>query len=398
MMDVYFKTVIATGGQTAAQRFAAMTVTGTKTFYIVGDDLYWEDEKLSNASELATAVSNIATNTADIATINGTLTTLQGSESTSGSIRYIIADYLSNLDAADIPIADAGGYFTADDVEGALQELAQASAGGVDSKTVYVTETAGSSSDNFSKKYSIYQGANGSSSSPVAGEKLTDIFIPKDMVVEEGIVVTITYNAGDGKLYDGQTDVTDLIVPSGSSASSSYAGKYIRLTIANATSDKIYISVADLVDVYTAQPNATEVQLAIDSNNVISATIVAVDGSKITAGTVAKAKLAQAVQDSLDLADSAVQSVAEGSTDGTVSVDGTDVAVHGLGSAAFADTTDFEAAGAVATAMAGLADIATSGAAVDASVTDSAGNFSSQTKNVETILAEIASHLTWQEV
>ena len=42
-------------------------------------------------------------------------------------------------------------------------------------------------------------------------------------------------------------------------------------------------------------------------------------------------------------ADSAVQSVAEGSTNGTVAVDGSDVAVHGLGSAAYAATSDFQA-------------------------------------------------------
>lgn len=55
--------------------------------------------------------------------------------------------------------------------------------------------------------------------------------------------------------------------------------------------------------------------------------------------------------------------VAEGSTDGTIAVNGSDVAVHGLGSAAFAETTDFEAAGAVSTAI----------AALDASVSQSAG-------------------------
>lgn len=55
--------------------------------------------------------------------------------------------------------------------------------------------------------------------------------------------------------------------------------------------------------------------------------------------------------------------VAEGSTDGTIAVNGADVAVHGLGSAAFAETTDFEAAGAVTTAI----------AALDASVSQSAG-------------------------
>ena len=50
------------------------------------------------------------------------------------------------------------------------------------------------------------------------------------------------------------------------------------------------------------------------------------------------------------MADSAVQSVVEGTTNGTIEVDGTDVAVHGLKSAAFAATTDFDAAGAAADA------------------------------------------------
>ena len=90
--------------------------------------------------------------------------------------------------AVDVSVADAGSYFTATDVEGALQELALATGGGVATKTVYITETSGSSSDAFSKRYGIYQGSTGSASSPVVGEKITDIDIPKDMVVEDGKV------------------------------------------------------------------------------------------------------------------------------------------------------------------------------------------------------------------
>lgn len=50
-------------------------------------------------------------------------------------------------------------------------------------------------------------------------------------------------------------------------------------------------------------------------------------------------------------ADTALQpeDVTEGSTDGTISVDGTDVPVHGLGSAAYADSSDFAAAGDIPT-------------------------------------------------
>lgn len=44
--------------------------------------------------------------------------------------------------------------------------------------------------------------------------------------------------------------------------------------------------------------------------------------------------------------------VAEGATDGTIAVNGNDVAVHGLGSAAYEDTTAFDASGAAATAKA----------------------------------------------
>lgn len=67
--------------------------------------------------------------------------------------------------------------------------------------------------------------------------------------------------------------------------------------------------------------------------------------------------LAAAVQSSLELADTALQAadvvITEGTTDGTISVKvgGTaavEVAVHGLGSAAYTDSTAYEAAGAVA--------------------------------------------------
>lgn len=59
---------------------------------------------------------------------------------------------------------------------------------------------------------------------------------------------------------------------------------------------------------------------------------------------------AYATADQGALADSAVQEVVEGETNGTIKVDGTAVAVHGLKSAAFVETTAFDASGAAATA------------------------------------------------
>jgi len=187
---------------------------------------------------------------------------------------------------------------------------------GAAAKTVYITETAGTSSDAFSKRYGIYQGSSGSSASPVVGEKLADIDIPKDMVVESGAVVNITYNSADGKLYDGATDVTEIIKGAGGTATAADAGKYIKLTIANATSSVLYIAAQDLVDIYTVQASASEVQLAISNANEISATIVSIDGAKIVYKTETSAgagdgESVKAALTRLDGSDSTTGSVAK---------------------------------------------------------------------------------------
>ena len=63
-----------------------------------------------------------------------------------------------------------------------------------------------------------------------------------------------------------------------------------------------------------------------------------------------------------------VTSVTEGATNGTIAVNGADVNVHGLGSAAYTDAADYEAAGAAAAAVAALdkADSAQEGQYVSA--------------------------------
>ena len=75
------------------------------------------------------------------------------------------------------------------------------------------------------------------------------------------------------------------------------------------------------------------------------------NGANLQSGTVAKGALAVSLQSALDAASSAVQSVTEGSTNGTIAVDGTDVSVHGLGTAAYSAATAFDAAGAAGSAL-----------------------------------------------
>lgn len=138
---------------------------------------------------------------------------------------------------------------------------------------------SGSSSDPYSTRY--YLSKNGT-----ATAQGVNIDIPKDMVISSGSVVDITYNSGDGKLYDGAIDVTTLIVGSGT-ASAADAGKYLKLILSVTGADPIYISVKDLVDVYTSgdaidiTSNVISVKYAdgldVDNNNQL---IVKGDGMK----------------------------------------------------------------------------------------------------------------------
>lgn len=303
----------------------------------------------TTTSDGSVAESNVAI--ADLATATA-LTTLENS----------LSDVATSGDSADVSYSGTIGSTAVTNVDDALDALADIAAGDGASKRVYITETAGGSGDAYSKRYGIYQGATGSAAEPVVSEKITDIDIPKDMVVEEGSVVTITFDSTENKLYDGATDVTTLIKGSDTPTAAD-AGKYIRLIIANATSDRIYISVKTLVDLYTAAPNATQVQLAIDANNVISAVLVAggvgttelansavttakiaddaVTSAKILDGNVTMDKLSAEVQTAIGTGGSAIQSVVEGSTNGTLAVDGTDVSVHGLGTAAYTASTAY---------------------------------------------------------
>ena len=96
------------------------------------------------------------------------------------------------------------------------------------------------------------------------------------------------------------------------------AGTYIELTLANATKDKIYINVGDLIEYVTGAEAADGIiTTAVDDNHVLTATI--------TDGTITKAKLATAVQTSLGKADTAIQQAGLNSAlEGYVAKNGTD--------------------------------------------------------------------------
>lgn len=147
------------------------------------------------------------------------------------------------------------------------------------------------------------------------GKDIVTIDIPKDMVVSEGIIETYT----------------DENKPEGVET----AGTYVVLTIANKTNDKLYINVSTLLDDKTVEGSEGDmITITTDTSEgpvKLSATIV--DGS------ITEDKLAEEVTEKLALAVSAIQTIETGATNGTIKVDGVEVAVFGLGDAAYKATT-----------------------------------------------------------
>lgn len=152
---------------------------------------------------------------------------------------------------------------------------------------------------------------------------------------ESGDYAAVYNLTKDGKNVGASINIPkDMVVKSGEVATNpdeTHTGTFLVLTLANATEDKIYINVADLIEYVTSGSKTGDmVVIDVSADHKVTATI--------TDGTVTKAKLAVDVQTSLGKADSAVQAadIAEGATDGTIAVKGTDVAVHGLQDAAYA--------------------------------------------------------------
>lgn len=206
-----------------------------------------------------------------------------GASFTSGQVAVFGTDTASGaptvkgltLNATNVPFDDTSAHTGSNTVQGAIESIAQATGGGVAAKTVYITETSGGSGDIYSKRYGIYQGGEGSASTPDPTEFLANIDIPKDMVVESGSVVEIFFDDSDDTLHEGSIsgpDVTEAIKGAGVTPTSADAGKYIKLIIANASSTAIYIKVTDLVDLYTGG-SSTYIDVTISNSNVITATL-----------------------------------------------------------------------------------------------------------------------------
>lgn len=186
--------------------------------------------------------------------------------------------------------------------------------------------TKDDNSGEYAAVYRLKKFVNGSSTGIDQGVAIN---IPKDMVVRSGLIVN--------KATDG-----DWGAP----------GTYIELTLANANNQKLWIPVGSLIEYVTSGSQAGDmVYITVDSatHQVTAA---------ITDGTITKAKLDSALQTAINKANSSVQVIAEGDTNGTIMVDGTDIQVHGLGTAAFSSVNAFDPAGSAAAVLGQSTDTA----------------------------------------
>lgn len=215
----------------------------------------YADEKVK-----ALADGQVKTNTDAIATLNG-------ADTEDGSVAKAVKDSADAINAKIGTLADLDTTAKTDLVNAINEVRAAVEVGGTGSQVTIDTSTT---TEGYLKTYTIKQGTT----------EVGKIDIPKDLVVTAGEIVVDP---------DGQT-----------------AGTYLKLTIANQT-NPVFVNVKDLVDAYTAQASATQVQLAISDTNEISATIVAksIGTNELADASINTAKIADANVTAAKLADDA---------------------------------------------------------------------------------------------
>ena len=350
-MNVIFNKVIAKDGQTAAERFAAMTK-NADTFYAVGDELY------------------------------------------KGSV------LLSATDAAEIAVADVAENYDGATVEAVLGEIATLISDTASDAAVTVAKTTGGSGDDYAYRYVFSQG----------GTPITNgtIDIARDMVATEGEIVYPTVD--DPIVIDGETvtsgtyikltiangdpfyiNVADLIEYNTfvNTTEITFADNnhQITPTVGKISGTKIVYREADptadpAVAEQTINQKAYELEGAIDSLADYVGEIPSTSSATDVIGYVDE-KTGAGI-DSLDSTGD-IASV----SNGVVTIKGGFVETDGI-----VENAPTSGTGAKADVV--LAKVATTAAAEDITVADAGSQFTGT--DLETVLGEIAGQLVWTEV
>ena len=225
--------------------------------------------------------------TGDVQANKKAIAKLTGDDTTAGSLAKAVKDVTAYIDqevdelAKGQVLTNKNAIGTVDNLSTTAKDLVSAinevrSAVGAGGLAATISIDTSTTTDGALKSYTIKQGSGDTATT------IGTIDIPKDMVVVNG---TVEVNPA------GQDD-----------------GTYIKLELAN-VEEPLYINVGTLVDIYTAQESATQVQITIDSSTrEIGAAIVAesitatelaedaVTTTKIANKNVTKAKLSEEVQ------------------------------------------------------------------------------------------------------
>lgn len=213
-------------------------------------------------------------------------------------------------------------------------------------KTEYGIEKLAKSTDGMLATYQLYKTVDGGAKTYFE----TKIDIPKDLVVESGTV----------KTYATKTEATTDGMSADQAATETFPGTFIKLTIANKTSDNLFINVSGLIEYVTSgSADGDDIVITVSADH------------KVTAA------LSSAIKTSLIKADTALQAadITVGKTNGTIAVKGTDVKVTGLADAAYTTVKSIEDKIATAKSEA----IADAGTAADTKIATKVGEIGDKT-------------------
>lgn len=321
----YDKTTMETYAKSGATAYVGQIITlvneASKTC-----EAYMISNEAGTLVKLAqtTATGDLAT---DVTTLKGQVDSLieqvgsaaVGDTAASGLYKLIAdVEAAANNKVSSVSAADTSVTISGTDTEPTVKVAISAAEGnsltvGEDGLFVSVPEVvhpkyslaAAETSEGMLKSYKLQKDGK-----DIAGSALIDI--PKDLVVSSGSVVELE----DGKIPED--------APKGTTA-----GTYIKLNLAN-SEKPLYINVSTLIEYVTGgsgENDAIQINVSSDTHKVTA---------NVKEGSLTKEMLAAGVVASLDKADTAVQTVAAGETNGTIKVDGNEVAVAGLQDAAYA--------------------------------------------------------------
>lgn len=287
---------------TAAKAYADGLVTGDSGVTARVEALEGKVDVAKVSTAIATAKDEaIAAAATDAAAKDATLkTAILGEEAYAQTVK---SAYELAASKATMTEVEAKGYATKAEAQGYAN-----------AKDTAIADAKKAGTDAMAKIGTIPEGATATTAIGYVDEKITAI----PAQVDYSVTCDTSTPAGVAKRYvlsqKGSAIATidipkDMVVSSGTVEKKDaagvwgVAGTYLVLTLANATSDKVYINVGDLIEYVTGAKAADGIiTTSVDANNVLTATI----GD----GTITKGKLSTAVQTSLGKADTALQAAA----------------------------------------------------------------------------------------